>query len=442
MIVSTKERVYELTMLFYDLQTTNSITEKREFVAELPSELKEDFEYILECLAGMHPFGFTYNPICIDDVKPLPWDYTIKQILEYLQEPKLKGDLSQANIAMHVARTFIWCDFFEPIVNRTLKLGIGKSILPKDGLSAMLAKKYEGNIKHSKGGYFITEKLDGNRCIAHWDGTQWVFTSRNGKPMHVNFDMSDMPKEYVYDGEILAPQQVEMSNAIYNMIVNGEGEARKFQGVFNSTSGLINRHTTNKQLVYNIFDIMLDDTEYTHRRNELDGINSVFLSSKDVRILPCLARFNDADELNANAGYILDKVVNIGGEGLMINIGDGKYTHKRTDALLKYKQVQTMDMEVVGVQWGTGKYDGAIGALNCKIVTDDGKIITCDVGSGLSDEQRWRWALNPDGIIGKIVEIAYFSMSQSKNTYDSNKYSLRFPRLKSVRKDKVLTSEH
>ena len=232
-----------------------------------------------------------------------------------------------------------------------------------------------------------------------------------------------------------------MSNAIYNMIVNGEGEARKFQGVFNSTSGMINRHSVNKQLVYNIFDIMLENTEYCHRRDELDGINSLFNSSKDVRILPCIARFNDANELNENIGHILDKVVNIGGEGLMINTGDGKYLHKRTDNLLKYKQVQTMDMEVVGVQWGTGKYEGAIGALNCKIVTNDGKVVTCDVGSGLSDLQRWQWAINPDAIIGKIVEVAYFSMSQSKNTYDSNHYSLRFPRLKAVRMSKSDTSE-
>lgn len=434
------DRIYVLTCIFDDLQATTSTNEKRYIVNEVPNWLREDFDFVIECLNGLHKFGYTYYPCDLKgDLRNE--DNTVKEVLEFLLEPARHGDLSHGNIAKHIAQTYPWYSFFEPIVNRELKLGIGKSILPKDGLSAMLAKKYEGKVKFTEGGYYITEKLDGNRCIARFDGERWRFTSRNGKEMYVNFDMTGLPKEFVYDGEILSPGQVGMSQDIYNCIVNGADAMVANPSQFNSTSGMINRHSLNKKLVYNIFDIMLDDEKYSTRRKAIDTI-AKDLKNDEVRILPVLARFDDVKELNDNVNYLLGKIVESGGEGLMINLGGGLYTHKRTDQLLKYKEVQSIDMEVTGIQWGTGKYEGVVGALYCKAKTDDGKVITCKVGSGLSDEQRMKWTMYNGLIIGKIVEVKYFSLSQSDDLIGSNQYSLRFPRLCKVRHDKETTSEY
>ena len=137
---------------------------------------------------------------------------------------------------------------------------------------------------------------------------------------------------------------------------------------------------------------------------------------------------------------MLAAVTDIGGEGIMINLGDRTYQHKRTDGLLKMKKVQTMDMLVINTEYGSGKYEGQVGALLCQITTDDGKVISCNVGTGLSDEQRLDWAIHPENIVGKIVEIGYFSLSQSSDARGSRFYSLRFPRLKGVRNDKSETS--
>jgi DNA ligase-1 len=436
--MNLSQRIGIFTEIFDDLSNTTSLNEKRAIVAIIPSILREDFDFILECLNGVHKFGYTYERVDLKgDVRNE--NNTVKDVLEFLLEPMRKNDLSQANIARYISQTIKWDWFFGPIVNRTLKLGIGKSLLPKDGLSAMLAKKYEGKIRPNKSGYYITEKLDGNRCIARYDGTRWIFTSRNGKPMHVDFDMTGLPKEYVYDGEILAPQQVTMSEAIYDLIQNDSEIAKQWSNVFNSTSGLINQHNTNKNLVYNIFDVMIDDASYEDRRIMLNNID---IESNNVRILPVLARFKDATDLQMNADKILEKVVSVGGEGLMINIGDGNYMHKRTDQLLKYKKSYTMDMRVVTTQPGTGKYEGMVGALEVIAETSDGKIITCQVGSGLSDNDRLAWSLRPTDIIGQIVEVEYFSLSQPSDLLGSKFYSLRFPRLKRVRKDKIITSEY
>ena len=198
--------------------------------------------------------------------------------------------------------------------------------------------------------------MDGNRCIARFDGERWTFTSRNGKPMHVNFDMTGLPREYIYDGEILSPAQTLMSQDIYEYIVNDNKPLLCIHNEFNKTSGLINRHSVDKKLIYNIFDIVPSgEVEYRYRRDVLEGINKTeeFNNNNNVRILPVIARYESAEELNQNVKHILGKVIENGGEGIMINLGGGNYIHKRTDQLLKYKEVQSMDMQVKDVQWGT-----------------------------------------------------------------------------------------
>lgn len=441
--MTLSERCNYFYSIFEDLQDTNSITEKRFIVSKIPEWLREDFDYIIECLNGKHKFGYTYTTTpynaCTDRCVNL--NSSVKDVLEWLQEPRIRGDLRQSNIDWYCDQIVEFCWFFEPIVNRTLKLGIGNSILPKDGLAPMLAKKYDGTIKRDSYGYYITEKLDGNRCIASYEDNHWVFRSRNGKLMHVNFDMTDLPTEFVYDGEVMSRSQTIDSMKLTSNLLYGTSDLLVYKNEFNSTSGLINRHSGNKDLVYNIFDIMIDDALYYERREELSRIQSCCEDSGDVRIVPIIAQ-TDFISLNNIASDYLARVCNMGGEGLMINLGSGMYNHKRTDQLLKLKQVQSIDMVVTSIQEGNGKYEYMVGAINCMIDTDDGKHIEVSVGSGLSDEQRADWMLHPEKIIGKIVEIQYFSTSQDGKNKGSNNYSLRFPRLKVVRTDKSTTSQY
>lgn len=447
MELTLTKRINYFEYLFELLQETNSRNEKEDIVNTIPDELKSDWEYILECLTNRVVFGYKMSSMrfMVMFRGLLPENRTIKDILKFLQGPKEDADLSNLRIVTYLnALTEEQYDFFEPIVDKTLRLGIGQSLLQKDDFSAMLAKKFEGQIKSSSQGYFITEKLDGNRCIAHYDGTKWVFTSRNGKPMHVDFDMTGLPTEFTYDGEVLSPEQVELSNKIYSRVIYGKVDAGSKHNQFNTTSGLINRHDTNKKLVFNIFDIQ-DNASYYYRREFIDNLANKLAAierKNDVRILPTLGKYNNYSSFDECVYNILDMVTEMGGEGIMINLGNASYEHKRTDSLLKLKKVKTIDMLVTGIEWGSGKYEGQIGAITCSSETDDGKHITCSVGTGLSDDQRFDWAIHPENIKGKIVEVAYFEISQNKDQLGTNFYSLRFPRLKKVRQDKVTTSEY
>lgn len=434
-----QERIDYFSYIFNLLQDTNSRVEKELIVKEIPNVYKEDFDYIIECLAGKHVFGYRYykvTPIINQKIN----DATIKQVLQFLQNPIKEHNLTASNISNYIAMTTFWYDFFEPIVNRTLRLGIGESLIDKVDTSPMLAKKFENGIPYDPKGYYVTEKLDGNRCIAKYVDGKWHFLSRNGKEMHVDFDMSGLDTSYIYDGEVVSIDQAKLSLTIYDKVVHNIQPNTFFTYNFGDTSGLINNHNTNKKLIYNIFDI-ITDAPYMFRRDELHKIDYLQELSNQVLIHPVLKYFKTLDELEA-CQNILNDVTALGGEGLMINLASATYLHKRTDQILKLKKVYTMDMKVYDISYGEGKYEGMIGALEAVAKTDDGKTIICSVGTGLSDEQREEWSIDTSRIMGKTIEVSYFSLSQTKQDreYGTNIYSLRFPRLKRVRDDKDETS--
>lgn len=432
------ERCDKFNILFRELQCTSSRTEKETIVSYFKQEnpeLQEDLTYIFETLAGQHPIGWTFRAK-IDSTNTIPHFKTIKECIQACERLQPKSLVNTSSLEQYLNMVGF---MLEDIMNRTLKLGIGKSLLSKSNITPMLAKKYDGQILRDD--VFVTEKLDGNRCIAHYDGNKWCFTSRSGKPMNVDFDMTGMDTGLIYDGEVMSEQQTKLSITRCDVIAQDLPltefgyDTKKSQLLFNQTSGAINRHGPKSGLVYNVFDI-ISDLHYYERRALLSSVHTDHATN--VRIIPVLYTGTDRTVVNA----LLDKVIQMGGEGVMLNLHNRGYDHKRTDALLKYKQVQFMDMRVINVAEGTGKYEGMVGSLNCYVRRDDNTEIFCDVGTGLSDAQREQWAVDSALIIGKIVQVGYHELTQDRGYVGTNVYSLRFPRLVSVRYDKDITSEY
>lgn len=428
----------ELYSLFQHLEKTGSRNLKMyaidSFRNGMGTQASEDLDYCLEVLDGRYKVGYTYYKLvggsAFDEETRKQADRADISLEEFLRPVFNPPGRDEATL-LAVRKQFKEFQYFiEPLVNRTWRLGIGKSLLGTKEVSPMLAKKYDyDKTPASTQGYYVTEKLDGNRCLAQYSIEQgrWVFTSRSGKEMRVRFDMKDFPKEYIYDGEVLSESQI-----------HNPGQAN-----FNTLSGTINSKNGDKSsLVYVIFDIVLTTRTYHERRMLLEDIRSTRIEEEsNTKILKVIQYLPCASDLYALLPSLLDTVVKAGGEGLMLNIGSRRYEQKRTDAILKIKQTQTMDMKVVGLVEGTGKHLGKVGALIC-VCVGYGKTYECRVGSGLSDEQRAEWANNPDKILFKIVEVAYFSISQDRASRGSTHYSLRFPRLKKVREDKEDTSEY
>lgn len=98
---------------------------------------------------------------------------------------------------------------------------------------------------------------------------------------------------------------------------------------------------------------------------------------------------------------------------------------KRNEDNIKIKEKITLDLEVIGVFVGKGKYTGMLGGVTCRYA--DGKVV--DVGSGFTDAQRSDFWNDQELIIGKIVEIEAMK--------ESDKGKLREPRFKGIRHDKL-----
>lgn len=430
-----------LDKYFMQLMATNSRIDKEYIVNDLKTKypkIVEDLDFCFEVLAGKHKLGYTFVIDDLPDMSEQFKDYTIKQFVNEVLKAKPATDDGKVMAIINTpreARPFICL-----LVNREYRLGYSNKDAMIKNYSPMLAKKYPEAVH--EGYYYIQEKLDGNRCIAYYNNNteKWEFMSRSGKPLKVEFNMSWASKYHIFDGEIMTL---------------GHAGSRDFT----KTSGAINGKFTDKSaLHYYIYDIVHETLSYEDRKaildiyaEDIEKYNDLLWQQRHIlygnppkyvdiqklhincSILPVLDKIPVYinPEFNYQLDEWLDKITAQGGEGIMLR--DPKATYKcgkRSDALLKYKKVQTMDLRIVDWNEGNGKYAGAIGSFVCE--TDDGEIKVSV--SGMPDEIHFG---NPDDYMDRIIEVAYFDVSVNSVT---GQKSLRFPRLKCFRDDKDTTS--
>jgi DNA ligase-1 len=144
---------------------------------------------------------------------------------------------------------------------------------------------------------------------------------------------------------------------------------------------------------------------------------------KTIKAVPILGVVSTDEEI----AELVTPIWKRGGEGIMLNTFEGCYELKRSNSLLKVKYVESMDLKVVDIQEGTGKYEGMLGAL-----VVDYKGYRVGVGSGFSDEERRRFWDNPEEIIGKTIEVDTFGESKDQ----LGNVSLNCPIFRGVRYDK------
>ena len=139
-----------------------------------------------------------------------------------------------------------------------------------------------------------------------------------------------------------------------------------------------------------------------------------------------------------------------GHEGIMIKVPTSPYSPgQRGKNWIKIKpEVDTLDLAVIGAEWGEGKRAHAFGSflVACQ---NDGKLIPLSrVATGFSDEQLAEvYGLLKDTVITKsgkevtfepslVFEVGYAELQASTN-YEGG-FALRFPRFIRIRDDKDL----
>lgn len=425
----------ELVGIFTDLKNDSSRTGKEAIL-----KAHEDNELFREVLE------FVYNPYIVTGISTkklnkkmekkvkdklvemgdLPMEDIVEDVIAYIKENNSGRDNDIAYLQAIIKRleTDEEKDLLKQIVTKDLKVGItsktinkvyGKGTIPE--FSVMLAESYEKKADKVKGKFYITQKLDGNRCIAMKENGKVKFFTRKGQEIggmtQLEEAFASYPDNQVYDGEIL--------------LINKDNLPA--DQLFRATQKVVRKDGEKKDLLFYIFDALplaefkagKSKKTYEQRRNTIN----MFSDSEFIRILPVLYEGDDINMVAVLAKFAEEK----GWEGLMLNTASGLYQSKRVVDLLKVKKMKTADLLCVSVEKSIdGQFKDMLARIN---VEYKGNIV--GVGSGFTIDERRYFTENPDEIIGKIIEVQYFEESKDEKT---GQPSLRFPVFKGIRHDK------
>lgn len=391
--------------------------------------------------------NFIFNPYIVTGVSKKKIskykdkeDYTgivtkpINELMDYFKIHNTGRDIDLQYLEIHTYNyNPEYKDLIYKIISKDIKLGIqpttlnkvyGEGFIPTFDL--MLAQRYFENPEKllPEGTEFIlTTKLDGVRCICINSKEGPKFFSRQGQVIEGLVELEEEMKEmpyYVYDGELL---------------LNKEGLESK--DLYRETVKVTSSDRIKTNINYNLFDIIPLEDFIKDTNNQICSYRKEILKQyideakvKYIRNVDILYKGTDKDKIT----YWLDKITSEGGEGVMINLSNYPYECKRSKGLLKVKKFQTADVHVIDLEEGTGANEGKLGACKVEFIGPDNKIYTCKVGSGFKLEERDYYWKHKDEILDKIIEIAYFEITNNKVNED---YSLRFPTFKYVRNDKT-----
>ena len=361
---------------------------------------------------------------------------TFWRVAQELAERRLSGNAAQANIDnMRIkAREHEWNNWYRRILIKDLRCGVSeKTINAKvtndeyrvPVFSCQLAHDGANHESKVSGEKLIEVKLDGVRVITIVYPTGQVdMYSRNGK------ELTNFP----HIAQQLAKHAVFFSEPT---VLDGEIMSASFQDLMKQVHRKSDVQSTDA--VLHLFDIIslreFQAGQGKHRQIDRSYTLTVWYSQFADHLPNVAVVGQELIDLREAKGQAQFRAINAraiaqGYEGIMIKDPAAKYETKRTVAWLKQKPFIEVSLTVIGVEEGTGKNAGRLGALIVEGM-DDGKLIRTNVGSGLTDAQRDEIWTAKDAVIGQIVEVRADAATQNQDS--EGEWSLRFPRFKGFR---------
>ena len=251
-------------------------------------------------------------------------------------------------------------------------------------------------------------KANGVRVWIDVDRERPTYTSRSGKP-YENFHILNK------DSITLSRALKEAHNLDFLPVIDGEVtfEGEDFQDQMRQVRRIKDMDPSKFRLIaFDSPSLPFPQDERSEIINEMveklreAGELSKTTFSEEVM-------FDDYEDFDT---YFIDVVKRRKLEGLVLKKADAPYEFKRSKSWCKVKDWWSVDLKVVGIEEGTGKYEGMLGAL---IV--DFKGVQVSVGSGYSDQQRVDFWHKPP----KVVEIEYKMITKDGSLQHPSFYSER-----------------
>jgi len=392
----------------------------------------ELFDGLRLCLDNLVTFGVKKVPTHGGpDGQGLPW-VAFLELTHLLSTRQLTGNDARdaIELALGASTQAQWNDWYRRILIKDLRCGVSEKTVNKvlkgrfsnipaiPVFECMLAHDGANHEKKIKGVKLLEPKLDGVRCltVVNYENRTVTQFTRNGKELenfqHITDAVSGiidlLGRSYVLDGEVVSHSFQDLMKQVHRKTDVQAQDARLM-----------------------LFDI-IPLSEFRagqsvlgqrRRTNLLRSFEKAFAQTGCVEVIP-----QTEVDLDSYVGELQFKEFNKnaieqGFEGIMIKDPNGKYECKRSTNWLKQKPFIEVSLEVTHLEEGTGRNLGKLGALVCS-GQDDGKLITVNVGSGFSDDDRDRFWRDGDIVIGQIVEVRADAVTQNQD----GTYSLRFPR--------------
>jgi DNA ligase-1 len=416
------------------LESDNSRLAKEDILKEAMEEgLDEFFQGLKMALDKLYTFGIKQvSEKTESDGQGLSWTNFL-ELADALYRRELTGHAARdaVKLAMDVATREQWNGWYRRILIKDMRAGFGeKSVnsvakkLKKPEYSVpvfevMLAHDGANHESKITGKKLVEPKLDGVRVLTVVDYESRTVTqyTRNGKEL-VNFlhivkafedNLDNFARSYVFDGEVVSSSFQDLMTQVHRKSDVQAQDARLM--LFD---------------VVPLVEFKRGESVMGQRRRSAflrENFSKIFGDSGCIEIVPQREfdldvftdeiEFKDYNKAMVEAGY----------EGIMIKDPNGKWEGKRSTAWLKQKPFLEVSLAVVAVEEGTGRNEGRLGALICE-GEDDGKTISVNVGSGLTDGQRKEFWADTESLIGQVVEIRADAVTQNQD----GTYSLRFPR--------------
>jgi DNA ligase-1 len=421
--------------IIQELEADNSRLAKEAIILrEAEADNTEFFEGLRMCYDPMITFGVKKVPSFEGpDGQGLPW-VAFKELARSLALRELTGhDAKNAiELALSASTKDQWNGWYRRILIKDMRAGFSETTVNKIVEQAnksqysipifecMLAHDGAKHEKKITGKKLLEPKLDGVRVITviNADNKTATMYSRNGKVLS-NFT-------HITDA-------IESNIGLFerSMVLDGEMVSSSFQELMKQVHRKSDVQSEDARLM--LFDI-LPLSEFQNgksvlgqrrRSNLLRGMKEVFDKIGGIDIIP-----QTEVNLDEYVGELLFKQYNkdaieAGFEGIMIKEVDALYESKRSTSWLKMKPFIEVSLTVVGIEEGTGRNEGKLGALICE-GEDDGKQIRVNVGSGFTDSDRAEFWASKEVLQGQIIEIRADAATRSQDSEEL--YSLRFPR--------------
>lgn len=317
------------------------------------------------------------------------------------------------------------------VLTKKLNIGIGaklinkafgKEVIPDPSL--MLAQDDEDEI--IKWSHIVCEeKYDGVRVIALVSGNEVKFYTRA---------FNEIPNQYLEKIGKECLTLIKNSELLGDWFFDGELTDLNRKSVSGKVTQMLKGNPLNSigdDLIYNVFDLEYADTLITGkgiipfdiRRLTLEG---VFSTHKTIS-LTLAESFLTTEKEDIYAYY--KKIVDNGGEGVILKNPEHIYECKRSKNWIKLKEVNECDLVITGWYPGEGKREGFIGGFFCEDLSGTLKV---KVGSGFTDQDLKELSKDPGSNINKVCSVLYNVIINDKY----NKWSLFLPRFIEIRHDK------